>query len=208
MCVDLNKFSGPKLLKSTNTARFKYSKSGCAKMMPALEECLTPMLVPFIRPCFEEILLLFWSCSLFLVAINLAIIIIKLALTTQSASNEQASSTRVNQEASTNVPNLDRVVFRKSRVPAKLDAIVIGSGISGLICASLMAKRGKRVLVLESHYIVGGCLHSFTGKSGVEFDTGLHYVGRSMVEMLKMFPVSTGAVEFEQMGIDRHFSEF
>ena len=40
--------------------------------------------------------------------------------------------------------------------------------------AALLAKVGKRVLVLEQHYIAGGTTHSFEDK-GFEFDTGLHY---------------------------------
>src|ERR1017187_8401542 len=42
------------------------------------------------------------------------------------------------------------------------DAIVIGSGIGGLAASALLAKHsGKRVLVLERHYVAGGFTHSF-----------------------------------------------
>ena len=41
--------------------------------------------------------------------------------------------------------------FSADRVPAELDAVVIGSGIGGLCVAAIMAKSGKRVLVLEQH---------------------------------------------------------
>lgn len=37
------------------------------------------------------------------------------------------------------------------KVPADLDAIVVGSGIGGMSTAAIMAKAGKRVLVLEQH---------------------------------------------------------
>jgi len=66
--------------------------------------------------------------------------------------------------------------FSKSKVPDSLDAIVIGSGIGGLTTAAILAKAGKKVLVLEQHDQAGGCCHTFVEK-GYEFDVGIHYVG-------------------------------
>ncbi|XP_058862603.1 all-trans-retinol 13,14-reductase-like isoform X1 [Acipenser ruthenus] len=66
--------------------------------------------------------------------------------------------------------------FTTNKVPEHLDAIVIGSGIGGLGVASILAKTGKRVLVLEQHDQAGGCCHTFT-KKGFEFDVGIHYIG-------------------------------
>lgn len=57
------------------------------------------------------------------------------------------------------------------------DAIVIGSGIGGLSVAALLSKAGKKVLVLERHYEVGGYTHTFQRK-GYTWDVGLHYVGQ------------------------------
>ena len=37
-----------------------------------------------------------------------------------------------------------------------LDAIIIGSGIGGLVTASQLASKGARVLVLEKYIIPGG----------------------------------------------------
>lgn len=51
------------------------------------------------------------------------------------------------------------------------DYIVIGSGIGGLSCASLLAWYGYKVLVLESHYLPGGVAHTFE-RSGFKFDAG------------------------------------
>lgn len=61
--------------------------------------------------------------------------------------------------------------YRRYKVPKNVDVIVIGSGISGLTCAGLLARTGRRVLVLEQHYIAGGATHTFD-EQGFEFDTG------------------------------------
>lgn len=67
--------------------------------------------------------------------------------------------------------------FSADKVPEDLDAVVIGSGIGGLTTAAIMAKSGKRVLVLEQHDQAGGCCHTFIDK-GYEFDVGIHYIGK------------------------------
>lgn len=58
----------------------------------------------------------------------------------------------------------------------RYDAIVIGSGLGGLTTAALMARAGRRVLVLERHYTAGGFTHSYR-RRGFEWDVGVHYVG-------------------------------
>ena len=63
--------------------------------------------------------------------------------------------------------------FTAKKVPVDLDAIVIGSGIGGLSTAALLARVGKKVLVLEQHDQAGGCCHSFVDK-GMDFICGLN----------------------------------
>ena len=56
------------------------------------------------------------------------------------------------------------------------DVLIIGSGLGGLECGALLAKRGLKVLVLEGSNQPGGCMQSFR-RGGLHYDTGLHYVG-------------------------------
>ena len=58
----------------------------------------------------------------------------------------------------------------------KFDVIMIGSGMSGLTAAALLSKAGKRVLVLERHFKVGGWTHTFK-RGKYEWDVGIHYIG-------------------------------
>lgn len=55
-------------------------------------------------------------------------------------------------------------------------AVVVGSGLGGLECASLLAREGVEVTVLEQQHAIGGCLQRFE-RHGSSFDTGMHYVG-------------------------------
>lgn len=55
------------------------------------------------------------------------------------------------------------------------DAIVIGSGIGGMGAAAALARRGKRVLVLEQHTVPGGQTQTFRRGDWV-FATGVHYL--------------------------------
>ncbi len=62
------------------------------------------------------------------------------------------------------------------RIERCYDVVVIGSGIGGLTCANYLAKAGKKVLVVEKHYVAGGYCSSFW-KRGFYFDAGAHYLG-------------------------------
>lgn len=56
------------------------------------------------------------------------------------------------------------------------DAIIVGAGISGLVCGCYLAKAGMKVLIAEQHSKPGGYCSSFTRK-GFTFDAAAHSFG-------------------------------
>jgi len=58
-------------------------------------------------------------------------------------------------------------------MPKKYDAVVIGAGLGGLSAATLLARSGKSVLLLERHNIPGGYATTFC-RGRFEFDISLH----------------------------------
>ncbi len=58
----------------------------------------------------------------------------------------------------------------------KYDIVIAGSGLGGLVCGYILAKKGFKIAILEKNAQIGGCLQSFN-RGGVKFDTGMHYIG-------------------------------
>lgn len=96
--------------------------------------------------------------------------------------------------------------FKSLRVApdCSYEAVVIGAGIGGLICANWLARAGVRVLLVEQHFMVGGYCSTFKRK-GFVFDAATHFypllgnpetiTGRQLVDLgirtswVKMDPV-------------------
>lgn len=93
-------------------------------------------------------------------------------------------------------------VYKPDLVKDPFDAIIIGSGIGGLAAAALLAKEGRKVLVLEQHYVAGGFTHTFKRK-GYEWDVGVHYIGevhRPNSVLRKLFDyISDGQLKWAKM---------
>ncbi len=92
--------------------------------------------------------------------------------------------------------------YKKSFPSKDYDYIIIGSGISGTGLAAILAKEGKRVLVLERHYAPGGFTHTFS-RRGYEWDVGVHYVGqvhqeRSFIRRIFKY-VTDGSLQWVEM---------
>jgi phytoene dehydrogenase-like protein len=85
------------------------------------------------------------------------------------------------------------------------DVIIVGSGMGGLTCGSVLSQFGYKVMVLEAHEVAGGSTHDYNvdGKTDYKFPSGLHYTIPASEEMLQ---VSCGAarppVRFARMGDD------
>ena len=82
------------------------------------------------------------------------------------------------------------------------DYIVIGSGMGGMTTAAILAKLGKRVLVLEQHYVPGGFTHMFK-RPGFKWDVGVHAVGEVTKHSLTgriLDALSDGALRWASLG--------
>jgi len=55
------------------------------------------------------------------------------------------------------------------------DAIVVGAGMAGLTAANTLVERGRSVLLLEKHAVVGGCTMNFE-RQGYRFEASTHVI--------------------------------
>ncbi len=73
----------------------------------------------------------------------------------------------------------------------KFDAIVVGAGHNGLVCSALLAKAGKRVLVLEANDQVGGASITREFAEGYSVSACAHLLYQLQPEVRKELKLST-----------------
>jgi phytoene dehydrogenase-like protein len=76
----------------------------------------------------------------------------------------------------------------------KYDAIVVGAGHNGLVCSALLAKAGKRVLVLEANQQVGGAAITREFADGYSVSACAHLLYQLQPEVRKDLKIATRLV--------------
>ena len=74
----------------------------------------------------------------------------------------------------------------KEKITDAYDVIIIGSGLAGMTAANKLAKGGRKVLLLESHFKLGG-LATWFNRGGHIFDISLHGFPVGMIKTCKKY---------------------
>lgn len=75
------------------------------------------------------------------------------------------------------------------------DAIVIGAGHNGLVCAGYLAKAGKRVCVLERRHVLGGAATTEEMWSGYKVSTAAYVISLFLPEIIRDLKLKENGLE-------------
>jgi monoamine oxidase len=75
---------------------------------------------------------------------------------------------------------------RQGSLPRRVDAVVVGGGLSGLVAARRVAAAGRSVLVLEARDRVGGRILNHTLRTGAVIESGGAFVGPTQDHLLRL----------------------
>jgi phytoene dehydrogenase-like protein len=67
----------------------------------------------------------------------------------------------------------------------KFDAIVIGGGHNGLVCAAYLARAGKKVCVLERRHVLGGCATTEELWPGYKVSTAAYVISLFLPQIIR-----------------------
>src|SRR6476661_7223001 len=68
---------------------------------------------------------------------------------------------------------------------SKFDAIVIGGGHNGLVCAAYLARAGKKVCVLERRHVLGGCATTENLWPGYKVSTAAYVISLFLPQIIR-----------------------
>ncbi|MEN1678477.1 MAG: NAD(P)/FAD-dependent oxidoreductase [Planctomycetota bacterium] len=78
---------------------------------------------------------------------------------------------------------------------AAYDAVVIGGGHNGLVCAGYLARAGKRVCVLERRHVLGGCATTEELWPGYKVSTAAYVISLFLPQIIRDLKLKENGLE-------------